>query len=222
MINVAIDGPVGAGKSTIAKCAAEKLGYMYVDTGALYRATALSVVRAGIPSDAKDVAKHIKNITIGFDFDTSGQQQVYLNGENVSQYIRTPEISMQASLVSQQPAVREFLLETQREIARKHNVIMDGRDISTVVLPNADVKIYLDAAVECRAERRYKELIQKGEAVTFEDVLADLKKRDHQDMTRELAPLKPAPDSIVIDTTDYDLEESIDLVVTTIKNKIKN
>ncbi|MDE5996429.1 MAG: (d)CMP kinase, partial [Eubacterium sp.] len=196
MINVAIDGPAGAGKSTIAKAAAKKLGFIYVDTGALYRTIALNAVRNDALSDEDKLIEMLKSTDVSLDFDENGTQCVILNGEDVSSLIRTPEISMGASKVSSVPAVRAFLLDLQRNIAKNNNVIMDGRDIGSVVLPNADVKIFLFASPECRAERRYKELIEKGESVTFEEVLADVNKRDYQDSHREIAPMKPCEDSV--------------------------
>lgn len=220
MVNVAIDGPAGAGKSTVARGAAKKLGYIYVDTGALYRTVALSAQRNGVLGDKEKITDMLDSISVGLRFDEKGEQRVYLNSEDVSLFIRTPEISMAASKVSQIPAVREFLLELQREIARKNNVIMDGRDIGTVVLPDADVKIFLFASPECRAERRYKELIEKGEDVKYEDVLKDVNDRDYQDSHREIAPLKPTDDSIMADTTGKALEESVDMVVKMIEEKI--
>ncbi|GFI71962.1 cytidylate kinase [Clostridiales bacterium] len=194
MINVAIDGPAGAGKSTIAKAAAKKLGFIYVDTGALYRAIALNAVRNDALSDENKLNEMLKITDVSLDFDENGTQCVILNGEDVSSLIRTPEISMGASKVSSVPAVRAFLLDLQRNIAKNNNVIMDGRDIGSVVLPNADVKIFLFASPECRAERRYKELVEKGENVTYEDVLADVNQRDYQDSHREIAPMKPCAD----------------------------
>lgn len=220
MVNVAIDGPAGAGKSTVARGAAKKLGYIYVDTGALYRTVALSAQRNGVLGDKEKITDMLDSISVELRFDEKGEQRVYLNSEDVSLLIRTPEISMAASKVSQIPAVREFLLELQREIARKNNVIMDGRDIGTVVLPDADVKIFLFASPECRAERRYKELIEKGEDVKYEDVLKDVNERDYQDSHREIAPLKPTDDSIMADTTGKALEESVDMVVKMIEEKI--
>ncbi len=220
MVNVAIDGPAGAGKSTVARGAAKKLGYIYVDTGALYRTVALSAQRNGVLGDKEKITDMLDSISVELRFDEKGEQRVYLNSEDVSHFIRTPEISMAASKVSQIPAVREFLLELQREIARKNNVIMDGRDIGTVVLPDADVKIFLFASPECRAERRYKELIEKGEDVKYEDVLKDVNDRDYQDSHREIAPLKPTDDSIMADTTGKALEESVDMVVKMIEEKI--
>lgn len=220
MINVAIDGPAGAGKSTVARGAAKELGYIYVDTGALYRTVALAAQRKNIIGDVKEICDMLPTITVELKFDEKGEQRVYLNGEDVSSLIRTPEISMAASSVSQIPAVRDFLLELQRSIARENNVIMDGRDIGTVVLPNADVKIFLFASPECRAERRYKELIEKGQDVKYEDVLKDVNDRDYQDSHREIAPLKPTEESVMADTTGKALPESIEMVVSVIKEKI--
>lgn len=220
MINVAIDGPAGAGKSTVARGAAKELGYIYVDTGALYRTVALAAQRKNILGDEEKIAGMLSSITVELKFDDNGEQKVYLNSEDVSSLIRTPEISMAASSVSQIPAVREFLLELQRSIARNNNVIMDGRDIGTVVLPNADVKIFLFASPKCRAERRYKELIEKGEDVRYEDVLKDVNDRDYQDSHRKIAPLKPTEESVMADTTGKALPESIEMVVSVIKEKI--
>lgn len=220
MINVAIDGPAGAGKSTIAKAAAKELGFIYVDTGALYRAVAYNAVKTGAIDDEQKIIDMLDSTKVELKY-VNGVQAVYLNGEDVSAFIRTPEISMGASKVSAIPQVRAFLLNLQREIASSNNVIMDGRDIATVVLPNADVKIFLFASPECRAERRYKELIEKGESVSFDDVLKDVNQRDYQDSHREIAPLKPSDDSIMADTSELTLQESIDLIVNTIKEKIQ-
>ena len=220
MINVAIDGPAGAGKSTIAKGAAAKLGYIYVDTGALYRTVALSAVRKGVIDDTDKIVEMLGDIKVNLGFDDDGTQCVYLNGEDVSSLIRTPEISMGASKVSAIPQVREFLLDLQRDIAKNNNVIMDGRDIATVVLPNAKPKIFLTATAECRAQRRYKELVEKGENVTYEDVLADVNQRDYQDSHREIAPLKPTDESIMADTTGMILEESVEMIINIIKENI--
>lgn len=220
LINVAIDGPAGAGKSTVARGAAKELGYIYVDTGALYRTVALAAQRKNVLGDVNGICDMLPGITVELKFDDEGEQRVYLNGEDVSSLIRTPEISMAASSVSQIPRVREFLLELQRSIARENNVIMDGRDIGTVVLPNADVKIFLFASPECRAERRYKELIEKGQDVKYEDVLKDVNDRDYQDSHREIAPLKPTDESVMADTTGKALPESIEMVVSVIKEKI--
>lgn len=220
MVNVAVDGPAGAGKSTVARGAAERLGYIYVDTGALYRTVALSAQRSEILGDCEKITNMLRDITVELKFDESGEQRVYLNGEDVSAFIRTPEISMAASNVSQIPAVRDFLLELQRSIARSNNVIMDGRDIGTVVLPDADVKIFLTASPECRAQRRYKELVEKGEDVKYEDVLKDVNDRDYQDSHREIAPLRPTAESVMADTTGKALAESVDMVVKIIEERI--
>ncbi|MFR1729511.1 MAG: (d)CMP kinase [Eubacterium sp.] len=219
MINVAIDGPAGAGKSTLARGAAKKLGYIYVDTGALYRTVALAATRNGVLESAEKTEQMLKDITVDLAFDDAGAQCVYLNGEDVSSLIRTPEISMAASNVSKIPAVRAFLLGLQRDIAAKNNVIMDGRDIATVVLPDAQVKIFLTASPECRAERRYKELLEKGENVKYDDVLADVNARDYQDSHREIAPLKPAEDSVIADTSGKSLPQSIEMIISVIKEK---
>lgn len=220
MINVAIDGPAGAGKSTIAKAAAKELGFIYVDTGALYRTIALGAVRLGVIDSVEDTVKMLDNIEVKLGFSDDGTQCVFLNGEDVSSLIRTPEISMGASKVSAIPQVRAFLLDLQRNIAKENNVIMDGRDIATVVLPDADCKIYLFATPECRAERRYKELIEKGEDVAYKDVLADVNQRDYQDSHREIAPLKPTEESVMADTSRLTLEQSIDLIISIIKEKM--
>lgn len=220
MINVAIDGPAGAGKSTIAKAAAKALGYIYVDTGALYRTVALGAVRAGVLESDDGIAALLPNLQVELKF-VDDSQHVYLNGEDVSDLIRTPEISMGASKVSAVPAVRAFLLDLQRDLAKKNNVIMDGRDIATVVLPNAQVKIFLSATAECRARRRYKELVEKGQTVTYEDVLADVNRRDYQDSHREIAPLKPSADSIMADTSELDLQQSTDLIINIIREHTK-
>ena len=219
MINVAIDGPAGAGKSTVARGVAKELGYIYVDTGALYRTVALAATRNGVLESAEKTEQMLKDITVDLAFDDAGAQCVYLNGEDVSSLIRTPEISMAASNVSKIPAVRAFLLGLQRDIAAKNNVIMDGRDIATVVLPEAQVKIFLTASPECRAERRYKELLEKGENVKYDDVLADVNARDYQDSHREIAPLKPAEDSVIADTSGKSLPQSIEMIISVIKEK---
>lgn len=219
MINVAIDGPAGAGKSTVAKGAAAKLGYIYVDTGALYRAVGVYALRHGVDTkDGDGVSALLPEISVELKF-IDGVQHVFLNGEDVSAEIRTPDASMAASNVSAIPSVRSFLFDLQREIAGKNNCIMDGRDIGTVVLPNAQVKIFLTADPEERAMRRYKELIVKDPDVKYDDVLADLKARDYQDSHREIAPLKPAEDSVVYNTTGNSLEESIEKVINIIKEK---
>lgn len=221
MINVAIDGPAGAGKSTIARAAAKELNFIYVDTGALYRTISLSAVRNGVIDDKEKTVEMLDDISVKLGFSEDGTQCVYLNGEDVSAFIRTPEISMGASKVSAIPEVRAFLLDLQRNIAKENNVIMDGRDIASVVLPDANPKIFLFASPECRAERRYKELIEKGESVTFEEVLADVNQRDYQDSHRDIAPLKPTDESVMADTSKLTLEESIDLIINIIKENIK-
>lgn len=220
MINVAIDGPAGAGKSTIAKAAAKELGFIYVDTGALYRTVALNAVRQGTAGDSDKIIQMLDNTDVKLGFADDGTQRVYLNGEDVSDLIRTPEISMAASSVSAIPQVRAFLLDLQRDIAKNNNVIMDGRDIATVVLPNAKPKIFLFASPECRAERRYKELAEKGENVTYEAVLEDVNQRDYQDSHREIAPLKPSSESVMADTSKLTLEQSIELIISIIKENM--
>ena len=220
MINVAIDGPAGAGKSTVARAAAAKRGSISVDTGALYRAVGVYCLRKEITTnDAESVSAILSEITVELKF-IDGVQHVFLNGDDVSTEIRLPEASMAASNVSAIPAVRAFLFDLQRDIAAKNNCIMDGRDIGTVVLPNAQVKIFLTADPEERAMRRYKELIEKGSEVTYEEVLEDLKVRDYNDSHREIAPLKPAEDSVIVNTTGYTLEESIERIVNTVKEKL--
>ncbi len=221
MINIAIDGPAGAGKSTIAKSAAKELNFIYVDTGALYRAVGFYVLNKNIdPKNEADSSAVLKEIEVSLKF-VDGEQRVFLNGEDVSQKIRTPEMSMAASAVSAHPAVRTFLFETQRKLARENNVIMDGRDIGTVVLPNADVKIFLTASPEDRARRRYDELILKGQEVNYDDVLKDVITRDYNDSHRAVAPLKQADDAILLDTSGNELETSIALVISTIKEHLK-
>ena len=220
MINVAIDGPAGAGKSTIARAAAKELGFIYVDTGALYRAVGVYCLRNNIvTNDAEGVGAVLDKIVVELKF-IDGVQHVYLNGDDVSTEIRLPEASMAASNVSAIPFVRAFLFDLQRDIASKNNCIMDGRDIGTVVLPNAKVKIFLTADPEERAMRRFKELEEKGSKVTYQEVLDDLKVRDYNDSHREIAPLKPAEDSVTINTTGNTLEESIDMIIETIKEKM--
>lgn len=220
MINIAIDGPAGAGKSTVAKGAAKKLGYIYVDTGALYRTIALACTRENIDlTDEESVKSVVSKISVRLGFE-NGVQKVYLLDEDVSEKIRTPEISMAASLVSKVPYVRSYLLDLQRDIAKNNNILMDGRDIATVVLPYADVKIFLFASPECRADRRYKELVEKGENVDYNDVLDDIVKRDYQDSHRDIAPLKPAEDSVMFDTSNLGLQESIDKLIEIVEEKL--
>ncbi|MBQ7810777.1 MAG: (d)CMP kinase [Clostridia bacterium] len=217
-IAVAIDGPAGAGKSTIARAAAKALGFIYVDTGALYRSIGLNAIRTGVDiTDSNAVENNLTGMKVELAFDAQGAQIVLLNGEDVSSLIRTPEVSMAASKVSAVPKVRAFLLDLQRNMAKTQSVIMDGRDIGTVVLPDAEVKIFLTASPEIRAKRRFDELIEKGQEVKYEDVLADVIERDYNDSHREIAPLKPAEDSKIADTSGLTLEESIDLIINIIK-----
>ena len=219
MIQIAIDGPGGAGKSTIAKAVAAKLGIVYVDTGALYRTVGYYVRQKNTdPKDASAVGALLSEIKIEVKY-VDGVQRVYLNGEDLGDRIRTPEMSMYASAVSAIPAVRSFLLETQKDIARKNSVIMDGRDIGTVILPDADLKIFLTASPECRARRRYDELVAKGQTVSFEDVLAEMNQRDTQDSTREIAPAQAAEDAILFDNTGMNLEESVAHVIELVREK---
>ena len=220
MINIAIDGPSGAGKSTLAKALAAKLGYIYVDTGALYRSIGLYVRRKEAdPHDENAVSAFLGEIDLKLKFE-NGTQSVYLNGENVGNNIRTPEISMYASAVSALPAVRTFLLDLQKDIAKENNVIMDGRDIGTVILPNAQVKIFLTASDQKRAKRRYEELVAKGENVTYEKVLEELITRDHNDSTRKTAPAIKAQDAVLLDNGDLDLEGTLDAAIEIINSKI--
>lgn len=220
MINIAIDGPAGAGKSTIAKAAAKTLGFIYVDTGALYRTVGVNALRNKLDTkSAEQVGAMLKNIKVELKF-LDGTQHVFLNGEDVSEEIRLPASSMAASDVSAILAVRKFLFDLQRDIAKKNNCIMDGRDIGTVVLPDAGIKIFLTASPESRANRRFIELKNKGAKDTYEEVLADLIKRDYNDSHREIAPLKPAEDSVTVDTTELTLEQSINKIISIIKEKI--
>lgn len=209
---VAIDGPSGAGKSTIARKTAQSLGFIYVDTGALYRAIGLYMTRNGVSTeDAAAIAQELAKVEIELRY-VEGEQRVFLNEEDVSDQIRTPEASMTASAVSAVPAVRDFLLELQRDIARKNDVIMDGRDIGTVVLPHADVKIFLTATAEDRARRRHAQLLESGMSVDFNQLLEEIEQRDYNDSHRAVAPLKQADDALLIDTSGNQLQESIDLL----------
>lgn len=221
MINVAIDGPAGAGKSTMAKAAAKELGFIYIDTGALYRTVGLNALRNGADiENPESIEKTLmENLSVELRF-IDGEQRMFLNGEDVSLKIRTPEASMAASKVSAVPAVREYLFDLQKKLANENNCIMDGRDIGTVVLPDAKVKIFLTASPEARAKRRYKELIEKGMDVKYEDVLSEMKERDYNDSHRAIAPLKPASDAIFLDTSDIGLEDSVELIIKTIKENI--
>ncbi len=217
-INIAIDGPAGAGKSTIAKMVSAKLGYIYVDTGALYRTIALFISENNIADE--DIEKSLPNAEVSLRFE-DGAQHVYLGDRDVSALIRTPEISMEASRTSAMPAVREYLFETQQRIARENNVIMDGRDIGTVVLPDADVKIFLTASAEERANRRYKELSEKPGCPCYEEILSDIIERDHNDMNRKTSPLKQAEDAVLVDTTELNLEQSAEEITRIIREKLE-
>jgi len=220
LISVAIDGPVGAGKSTIARAAAERMNFIYCDTGALYRAVGLFCHRNGVDMhDPSEIAMSLGNIKLEIRL-INGVQRIFMNSEDVSEEIRLPKISMAASAVSPVPEVRAALLGLQRDIAETHSVIMDGRDIGTVVLPNADVKIFLTAKPEIRAKRRYDELVAKGSDVTFEEVLDDLNKRDYNDSHRGTAPLKQAADAVRADTSELDFEQSVELVCNIIKERM--
>lgn len=217
MISIAIDGPAGAGKSTLSRTVAKTLGYIYVDTGALYRTVGLKFSRLGYDTDLNcDIADVLKTTTADIRF-VDGEQRVFLDGEDVSDLIRTPKASMMASAVSAKPEVREFLLNMQRKLAEENNVVMDGRDIGTVVLPNATLKIYLTASAEDRAMRRYKEMIEKGQEATFDDVYKDMVQRDYNDMNRPIAPLKRADDAVLADTTGFEFEQSLELLLKIIK-----
>ncbi len=218
---IAIDGPAGAGKSTIARYAAKTLGFIYVDTGALYRAIGLAAQRRGYAGDDQAaVVPMLSEIKVELAFNEAHEQIVLLDGEDVSGLIRTPEISMMASAVSAIPEVRSYLLDLQRDMAHRNNVIMDGRDIGTVVLPDAQIKIFLSASPECRARRRYDELIEKGMDVKYEDILNDVIARDYADSHRDIAPLKPADDAIMVDTSGEDLETSVNKLVDLMRSRL--
>lgn len=221
MTKIAIDGPAGAGKSSISKKVAKALGYIYIDTGAMYRTVGLKAVRCGIDTkDSEGVASILP--TLDIDIRHEGvEQHIFLDGENVSDQIRTPEISMAASNVSAIPAVRVALVDLQRKLAENHDVVMDGRDIGSFVLPDAEVKIFLTASVDARAERRYKELLEKGETVDFEAVREDMILRDKQDSTRAVSPLVVAEGATVIDTSKLNFEESVDAVIKHIRSNIR-
>ena len=220
MINIAIDGPSGAGKSTLSRKAALALGYLYIDTGALYRAVGLAAARAGIAIDETEkIAALADKTTVSLAIESDGQH-VFLNGEDVTALIRTENASRYASAVSAVPEIRALLRQTQRRLAEENNVIMDGRDIGTVVLPDAQVKIFLTASAEARARRRYDEQSVRGEPVVFETVLADIIERDHRDSTRAIAPLKQSADAILVDTTEIDFDQSLELLLNTIRERI--
>lgn len=219
--SIAIDGPSGAGKSTLAKRLAQELGFLYVDTGAIYRTVGLAARRRGIdPGDADAVTAILGSLTITMGYGEDGLQHMFLDGEDVTQAIRENEISACASKAAAIPAVRDFLLEMQRKTAREHDVIMDGRDIGTVVLPQADVKLYLTAAAEARAERRCRELLERGQQADFDQILQEVKERDRRDTERETAPLRQADDAVLADTTGLDLEGSFRLLLGIIRERL--
>ena len=220
--SIAIDGPAGAGKSTLARQLAKKLGFLYVDTGAIYRTVALKTIKAGVaPSEKEKVIPLLENLDIRMDYGPDGEQQMFLEGENVSKAIREHQVSNLTSQVSAMKEVRDFLLDFQRKQAREHNVVMDGRDIGTVVLPDADVKIFLTAAPEARAHRRLRELEQRGQSADFETILHDIIDRDERDRSREIAPLRQAEDAVLLDTTKLNLEESLDAMLSLVKEHIE-
>ncbi len=218
MFNIAIDGPAGAGKSSIARAASERLGFLYVDTGALYRTVALGAMKRGLtPEDTDEIIALLPELDVTLKF-VDGEQRVFLNGEDVSEEIRLPEVSGAASTVSAIPKVREYLFDLQQDLARKNDVLMDGRDIGTVVLPDAQLKIFLTASPEERARRRYEQLKDK-DGITYEDVLKDLNQRDYNDSHRAVAPLKQADDAVLLDTTNMSFEEVVEAILTLAKER---
>lgn len=220
MINIAIDGPAGAGKSTIAKAVAARKNYIYVDTGAMYRAMALFILRKGIdPDDAEGISDTCGDADISIEY-RDGAQVVLLGGENVNDKIRTPKVSDMASRTSVNGDVRRKLVELQQKLAREQNVVMDGRDIGTVVLPDAQVKIYLTASVDVRADRRYKELIEKGEEADLDEIRDQIRERDERDMNRDISPLRQADDAVLVDTSDLTIDEVADKILAIIDEKI--
>ena len=218
MINIAIDGPAGAGKSSAARLIAKKLGFIYIDTGALYRAIGVAVLRKGLKTDCnEEVISVLPDIKLSLTF-VDGEQRVILNGEDVSRDIRLPEASMAASNVSAVPEVRSFLLDMQKKFARENNCLMDGRDIGTVILPDAQLKIFLTASPEKRADRRYKELIEKGTPKDYNELLEEIKQRDYNDSHRPIAPLKPADDAVIVDSSEMNLEDVVEKIVSLAKD----
>lgn len=219
--SIAIDGPAGAGKSTLARALARELGYLYVDTGAIYRTVALRAREAGAdPSDPEQVAPLLEDLDLRMDYGADGVQRMYLSGRDVTETIRENKISALASQVAALPAVREFLLEFQRKQAREHDVVMDGRDIGTVVLPQAGVKIFLTAAPEARARRRTAELLQRGQDADFDEILREIRQRDKQDENRPVAPLRQAEDAALLDTTNLDLKGSLEALLTLVRERL--
>ena len=219
--SIAIDGPAGAGKSTIARRLAKELGYYYVDTGAIYRTVAYFLDLWGVsPKDIDGVTRYIDELTVEIEYDEDGLQHMIMNGMDVTDDIRSQETSQKASLVSAHAVVREMLLDMQRDVAKKHNVVMDGRDIGTVVLPKANVKIFLTASAEVRAKRRYEEIIAKGNKANLQQILKDIQQRDYQDTHREVAPLKMSRDSVKLDTSDMDIDQVVDAMKKIIGEKI--
>jgi len=220
-ISIAIDGPAGAGKSTIARRLAKEMGYHYVDTGAIYRTVAYFFDLWGIaPKDIDGITRYIDELTIKIEYDEEGVQHMIMNGMDVTDDIRTPEISKMASDVSKHPCVREMLLDMQRDVAKQYNVVMDGRDIGTVVLPKANVKIFLTASAEVRAKRRTEELLAKGEKANYQQILKAIQERDYQDTHREIAPLKMARDSVKVDTSEMNIDEVVAAIMDIVRKKI--
>ena len=221
MYAIAIDGPAGAGKSTIAKALAKELGFRYVDTGAIYRTVAYFLDLLGVsPKDVDGVERYIDELTVAIEYDEEGLQHMIMNGMDVTNDIRTPEISLKASDVSAHAVVRDMLLDMQRDVAKRHNVVMDGRDIGSVVLPDADVKIFLTASAEVRAQRRVLEYAAKGKKVDYNKTLDEIRKRDYQDTHRVVAPLKMTRDSVKVDTSELDIDAAVDAIRQIVLRKI--